>query len=415
MDTQSSFRWPKTVSLTGAKFIIVLVVVAIAAFIGGLGAQQYVFAVSTPVYDERRPDVNIGPLFTAWQLLDENFVPVGTTTVTTTSESQLWGAISGLAQSYGDEYTTFFPPKEKEIFETSVAGAFEGVGMEVGAKDGVLTVIAPLKNTPAYRAGILAGDRILSINGETTEGLVVEEAVKKIRGEKGTKVDFSISRAEKDEGTPFTVSVIRDKIVLPTLDYTTRDGTFVVSLYSFNAQASQLFADSMREFASSGLDKLVIDVRGNPGGYLEVAVDIASWFLPQGETIVSEYGVKAENQHTFESYGYNSIPKGTKIAVIIDKGSASASEILAGALRDHGIATLVGEQSFGKGSVQQLFDVTEKTSLKITIARWFTPNGTSISKSGLTPDIKVDRTAEDRESGKDPQLDRAIQFLKTGK
>ena len=328
---------------------------------------------------------------------------------------QLWGAIQGLAESYGDEYTTFFPPKEKEIFETSVAGAFEGVGMEIGAKDGILTVISPLKNTPAYRAGILAGDRILSIDGESTDGLAVEEAVKKIRGEKGTKVEFSISRAEKDEGTPFSVSVIRDKITLPTLDYTTRDGTFVISLYSFNAQASQLFSDAMEAYLASGLTKLVIDLRGNPGGYLEVAVDIASWFLPPGATVVSEYGVKEENQHSFQSYGYNSMPAGTKIAILIDRGSASASEILAGALHDHGIATLVGEQSFGKGSVQQLFDVTEKTSLKITIARWFTPNGTSISKSGLTPDIVVERTGDDREKGADPQLDRAIEFLKTGK
>ncbi len=412
---QTSIRWRKTISLTSVKFVVVLVIVAAIAFAGGLGAQQYVFAVVTPVYDERRPDVNIGPLFTAWELLDENFVPVGTTTVTTTSEMQLWGAIQGLAESYGDEYTTFFPPKEKEIFETSVAGAFEGVGMEIGAKDGILTVISPLKNTPAYRAGILAGDRILSIDGESTDGLAVEEAVKKIRGEKGTKVEFSISRAEKDEGTPFSVSVIRDKITLPTLDYTTRDGTFVISLYSFNAQASQLFSDAMEAYLASGLTKLVIDLRGNPGGYLEVAVDIASWFLPPGATVVSEYGVKEENQHSFQSYGYNSMPAGTKIAILIDRGSASASEILAGALHDHGIATLVGEQSFGKGSVQQLFDVTEKTSLKITIARWFTPNGTSISKSGLTPDIVVERTGDDREKGADPQLDRAIEFLKTGK
>ena len=171
----------------------------------------------------------------------------------------------------------------------------------------------------------------------------------------------------------------------------------------------------MRAFNTSGLNKLVIDVRGNPGGYLEVAVDIASWFLPAGETIVSEYGIKEENQHVFQSYGYYKLPKDVKVAIIMDRGSASASEILAGALKDHGIATLVGEQSFGKGSVQQLFDVTDKTSLKITVARWFTPSGTSISKSGLTPDIKVERTAEDREKGADPQLDRAIQFLKTGK
>ncbi len=355
--------------------------------------------------------VDFGPLYKSWHILEEHFV-AATTTDGVSSEERLWGAIQGLANSYGDDYTIFLPPAEKELFESEVRGDFEGVGMEIGVRDEILTVIAPLKDTPAYRAGIKSGDRILEIDGESTQGLSTEAAVRKIRGERGTEVVFTISRNGE---APFTISVVRDTILLPTLDTELReDGVFVIELYSFNASAPQLFRDAIREFAESGTDKMLIDLRGNPGGYLEVAVDLASWFLPIGRAVVIEdYNDESKNT-THRSRGYDVFTDQLKLAILINEGSASASEIFAGALREHGKATLIGETSFGKGSVQQVFPVTDTTSLKITIARWLTPNGSSISDGGITPDIEVALTEEDAEAERDPQLERAAAFLTSG-
>ncbi|HRY62976.1 MAG TPA: S41 family peptidase, partial [Candidatus Paceibacterota bacterium] len=196
------------------------------------------------------------------------------------------------------------------------------------------------------------------------------------------------------------------------------DGVFVVRLFNFSAPSADLFRDALRKFIFSGSDKLVLDLRGNPGGYLEAAVDMASWFLPSGKVIVSEEFGTNSNQapNIHRSKGYNIFdPKVLKMAILIDKGSASASEILAGALNEHGVAKLVGEKSFGKGSVQELIPVTGDTFLKITVAKWMTPNGHSISDFGLTPDIIVPITKEDIAAGKDPQLERAAKLLISGK
>lgn len=357
-------------------------------------------------------DVDLQPLFKAWDLLDENFAPASTTK-SSTAEDRIWGAIQGLASSYGDPYTTFFPPVEKKLFDSQVQGDFQGVGMEVGIKNGFLTVIAPLKGSPAERAGMKSGDVVLKIDDKDTTGITVEDAVSSIRGESGTTVTLLVGRVDE---TPFEVKIVREKINLPTIETTLRkDGVFVIRIFTFNANAAEKFREAVREFANSRSDKMIIDVRGNPGGYLEVAVDIASWFLPVGKTIVTEdYGVKRPPDVS-RSRGYDVFSDKVKLVILIDQGSASASEILAGALRDHGKATLVGAKSFGKGSVQQLFNVTSDTSLKITIARWLTPNGISISHEGITPDISVEVKKEDVEAGKDLQLERAAEFLVTGK
>ena len=350
------------------------------------------------------------PLLTAWQILDENFAP-GTTTEPLTKEDKLWGAISGLAASYGDPYTVFLPPQKKTEFESEVRGNFEGVGMEIAIKDGQLVVVAPLKNTPAERAGIQSGDFILAIDDKDTSGMAVEKAVSLIRGLGGTSVTLKMQREGK---APYDVSVVRETILLPTIDtkYLSDSGVFIISLYNFNAQVPELFRDAIREFSNTGSHKLIIDLRGNPGGYLEVAVDTASWFLPVGDAVVIEdYGIK-QPEDVHRSRGYNVFGNKLQLAILIDDGSASAAEILAGALHDHGKATLIGQKSFGKGSVQQLFEVTNDSSLKITIARWLTPNRVSISQEGISPDIKVDRTQEDRTNKKDPQLDRAVEYLK---
>lgn len=391
---------------------------AVASFLVVFGGGVYVGALGAPFaganieFSSAPPEqVDFGPLYKSWRILEEHFA-AATTTEQGTDEERVWGAIQGLAASYGDDYTVFFPPEDKELFESEIRGDFEGVGMEIGVRDEVLTVIAPLKDTPAYRAGIQSGDLIIEIDGESTLGLSTEAAVKRIRGEGGTSVTFTIVR---NGDASFEVSVVRDTITLPTLDTELRpDGVFVIQLYNFNASAPQLFRDAVRAFAESGTDKMIIDLRGNPGGYLEVAVDIASWFLPVGKVVVSEdYNNETQN-NAHRSRGYDVFTDQLKLVVLIDQGSASASEILAGALSEHGKATLIGEQSFGKGSVQQVFPVTDTTSLKVTVARWLTPNGTSISDGGITPDVAVEVTEEDREAERDPQLERAVEFLLTG-
>ncbi|MFQ5541028.1 MAG: S41 family peptidase [Candidatus Paceibacteria bacterium] len=394
------------------RTLLVAVLTLFLAFGGGIwfGTQgRTPFAGANSVSSLPPENVDFGPLYRAWRILEENYRAAGTDTEAVSGEERLWGAISGLAGSYDDAYTVFLPPEDKEIFESEVRGDFQGVGMEIGIRDDILTVIAPLKDTPAYRAGIESGDRIIEIDGESTAGITTEAAVKRIRGPQGTSITFTVLRGDQPA---FPITVVRDVIELPTLETRLRDdGVFVIELYSFNALAPQLFRDAVAEFANARADKLVIDLRGNPGGFLEVAVDIASWFLPVGKVVVTEdYGDDARDR-VHRSRGYDVFTDQLKLAILIDQGSASASEILAGALREHDIGIVVGATSFGKGSVQQIFDVTDEASLKITIAHWLTPDGTSISDGGITPDIEVEMTAEDREAGRDPQLERAAAYL----
>lgn len=392
-----------------ASISALVLVFGLGVFLGASGNAPLVGANTTS--DLPPENIDFGPLYKTWRILEENYMPA-TTTDPLTDEERVWGAISGLASSYGDPYTAFLPPAEKELFDSEVSGNFQGVGMEIGIRDEILTVISPLKDTPAYRAGIQSGDKILAIDGESTAGITIEGAVTRIRGEKGTAVTLTVLR---DEATPFDVEVVRDVITFPTVETELRDdGIFVLRLYSFNALAPQLFRDAIAEFANARTDKLIIDLRGNPGGFLEVSVDLVSWFLPVGKVIVTEdYGDDSRDR-AHRSRGYDVFTDQLKLVVLIDQGSASASEIFAGALSEHGKATLIGTPSFGKGSVQQVFDVTETSSVKVTIAHWLTPDGNSISDGGVAPDIEVEMTAEDREAERDPQLDRAVEFLLTG-
>jgi carboxyl-terminal processing protease len=327
-----------------------------------------------------------------------------------TDKDKIYGAISGLVNSYGDPYTVFFPPTENEQFEETISGVFVGVGMEVGIRDGFLTVISPIKNSPAEAAGVRSGDKIIAIDGETSVDLSVEEAVEKIRGEKGEVVSITVIReGEKD---PITIEITRDTVIIPTIDTEIKEDVFIVSLYSFSATAPNEFRAALRDFVNSGKKKLILDLRGNPGGFLDVAIDIASWFLSAGKTIAIEDFGDDEDQKIFRSKGYAPFTKSLKMAILIDEGSASASEIVAGSLAEHDIATLVGKNTFGKGSVQEVIDITDETSLKVTIAKWLTPEGKSISDGGLTPDVEVDFDPEQFAEGIDTQLQKAIEILR---
>lgn len=331
-----------------------------------------------------------------------------------TDENRVYGAISGLVGSLNDPYSAFFTPEETKSFEEDIAGSFSGIGVEVGMKDKILTVIAPLKDTPGYKAGLKSGDKILKIDKTNTSDLSIEEAVRLIHGEKGTTVVLTIFREGEKESRE--VKIVRDIINVPIIETKLRsDGIFVITLNSFSANSAELFRKAMKEFTDNKGDKLLLDLRGNPGGYLDSAVYMASWFLPSGKPIVIEDYSNNKKQKIYRSDGYDIFTDKLKFVILIDGGSASASEILAGAMQDYGIAKLVGEKSYGKGSVQEVVNITPDTILKITIAKWLTPKGNSISEKGLTPDYKVEITQKDADKKIDPQINKAIELLNNWK
>jgi carboxyl-terminal processing protease len=282
--------------------------------------------------------------------------------------------------------------------------------MEIAIQDGTLTVVSPIKGTPAYIAGVKPGDKIVSIDDKPALNMNTDEAIKLIRGEAGTKVKITFARKGVDG--PIVKEITRAAIEIPTVNTrVVSDDVFVIELYNFSAISPSAFRKALREFVESGKPNLVLDLRNNPGGYLEAALDMASWFLPSGKLVVTEdFGGKRENV-VYKSKGYDVFNDKLKFVILINEGSASASEILAGALSQHGKATLIGQKSFGKGSVQELVPVTDSTSLKVTVAHWLTPNGTSISKNGIMPQIVVKVTPENTKDGNDPTMDAAVKFL----
>lgn len=353
---------------------------------------------------EKSPETDFAPFWKTWNVLREKYASENGFD----DQKMVWGAISGMVNSLGDPYTTFFPPVEKKNFESDVKGSFEGVGMEIGIRKNILTVIAPLKGSPAERAGISTGDKILKIDDKETIDMMVDEAVKLIRGEKGTVVMLTVLKEEEEE--PREISITRDVISIPVVETEVRGNKiFVIKLYSFSENSPEAMRKALREMINSGSEKLILDLRSNPGGYLEASVDIASWFLPLGKVVAKEKFTDGR-EVLYKSKGYD-VFNNLKMAILVNQGSASASEILAGALHEHNKATLIGEKTFGKGSVQELVNITPDTALKVTIARWLTPNGLSISKEGLAPDIEVKMDKKDIEEKRDPQMDKAIEVL----
>ncbi len=340
-----------------------------------------------------------------WKLIDEKFP----NSSEIDSESRIYAATKGLVESLGDDYSSFFDPVESEYFTQNLAGEFGGVGMEVGMKNDTVVVISPLKDSPAYKAGIKAGDYVLAVDGESIVGLSIDEAIKLIRGEAGTEVTLKIFRDGDEDSKEITIT--RDIIQVPTIKTNIKDDVFVIELFSFSENSPKLFQEALQEFIDSGKKHLILDLRGNPGGFLEAARDMASWFLPEGKVVVTESFSSGEDV-AYRSKGYDIFNENLKFVVLVDGGSASASEILAGAFQDYKIAKIVGSQTFGKGSIQELIPVPGGGSLKVTIAKWFTPNGISISENGLTPDVVIDVTKEDIEKDSDTQLEKAIEVVK---
>lgn len=390
---------------------IVIAVLLLTVFGIGLlvGRGTLQASAEAPIGIENADGVtDFSAFWNAWQVLEEKYPFEDAPS----AKDRMYGAIQGLARSYDDPYTIFLPPEDNATFNEDLAGEFSGVGMEIGLRDEVITVIAPLKGTPAEAAGMLPGDIIYEIDGESTIDMTVEEAVDRIRGPRGSTVTVTVLR--EGEFEPLDIVITRDLITVPTLETSEpADGVFMIQLYNFIGDVDPQFDAAMEEFIASGADKLILDLRSNPGGFLQSAITISSWFLPLGDMIVQEdFGPNSDANEAFRSLGTSSkIGRDFDMVVLVNQGSASASEIVAGALSQQGRATLVGEQTFGKGSVQEVVPLPSDTALKITVARWLTPDGTSISENGLTPDVEVERTFEDFQEDRDPQLDKAIEIL----
>ncbi len=418
---------PET-SISVRTAILAALILTLSAFGSGFvfgttsfGSSLMPASVAQAIGSEQAPEgVDFSPVWKAWQIMDAKFVPasVATSTASTTEaeivgtpeEKRVYGMIQGLAASLGDPYTFYLPPVEQKQFTEDLSGEFTGVGMEIAVKDEIVTVVAPLKGTPAERAGIKPGDRVLEIDSTSTKGMDVSSAVQRIRGPKGTVVTLKMYRDGWEE--PRDIKVTRDIINVPIVDTERKpNGVFVISLHSFTANSSLLFRDALREFINSGDNKLILDLRGNPGGYLESSVEIASWFLPSGKIVVSEDYAGHQTNVDHRSRGYDVFNENLRMIILVDKGSASASEILAGALKHWGIAKLVGTATFGKGSVQELIPITENTGLKITVARWLMPDGVQIPHDGIKPDVEV-KIPEDNKEGEDPQMDKALELLR---
>lgn len=350
-------------------------------------------------------DVDFNLFWEAWELINENYLK----DKEVSASDKVYGAIRGLVGSLDDPNSVFYTPEDNRLFQDDIRGSFGGIGAELGLRKGQILIIAPLKGTPAERAGLKAGDQILKVNATSTEGFTVEQAVKIIRGPEGTDVTLTIFREGWEKSKEFTIT--RSTIIVPTVDFEMRENVAYIQLHSFNANASRHFYDAIVKAATENAEGVVLDLRNNPGGYLEVAVDLAGWFLPQGTLVVSESGRDGIIEK-FEAQGNAALAE-LPVVVLVNQGSASASEILAGALRDQRNVKLIGEQTFGKGTVQQIHSLRDKSSVKLTWAQWVLPNGHILEGTGLKPDIEVKITDEDTEEKRDPQLEKALEILKS--
>ncbi|MEO8065973.1 MAG: S41 family peptidase [Candidatus Doudnabacteria bacterium] len=324
----------------------------------------------------------------------------------------MYGAVSGMVSAAGDPYTTFFNPDEAKAFTEQLRGSFSGIGAEVGVKNEQIVIIAPLEDTPAAKAGILADDAILEINGESTQGMSVDLAVSKIRGKEGTTVNLNI--LHKGQTTTQDITITRAKIVVKSvkLDSKNINGKqiAVIKMNEFGDDTKGLLDQAIGTIAKGNYSGVILDLRNNPGGYLETAISTISNWIGSDQVAVKEIGY-GNDEKNYKTSGISRL-KGMKTVILVNGGSASASEIVAGALQDYKVATLVGEKTFGKGSVQELQDLSGGSEIKITVAKWYTPKGRGIHKIGLDPDIKVQLTPDDTKNKKDPQMDKALELLK---
>lgn len=348
-------------------------------------------------------DADFDIFWYAWRKLDSKFPDAKEIS----NQDKIYGAIKGLSSAYNDPYTQFLSPEELTALNDDLRGDLVGIGVEIDMKEGVPIVVAPLEGSPAEKAGVLSGDAILEVDGVSTKNMSIDQVIKRIRGEENTTVTIVVVNISGTESR--TISIKRSLIKVPTIKTEIKDGVFVLRIYNFYDNSVSDFQKAIEKFKNSKLDKMVLDLRGNPGGYLESAVNIASWFIPEGEVVLREKFGKGKSENIYKSYGFgDKWNKKFKVAILVDFGSASASEILAGALSEQIGAKIFGESTYGKGSVQELISMSKDTALKITVAKWLTPKGISISETGLKPHFEI---KDDIKTDSDEVLVEAIKFL----
>jgi carboxyl-terminal processing protease len=364
------------------------------------------FAGNKTAYNVAQPNgLNFSEFWDAYNKLQQNFYDPSKIK----NSSVEYGAIEGMANSLGDPYTEFFDPTSAKLFQSDLAGSFEGIGAQIDIENGVLTVVAPIPGTPAAKAGLKTGDAILKINNIDTSTLNVDEATDDIRGAKGTTVTLNIFRKGWTAAKDFTIT--RDTINAPVVTWSMKDNDIAyLQLTQFDQTVPDDFQKAANQILQSNAKGIVLDLRDDPGGYLEVAQNVAGWFLQSGSTVtVEDFGGK-KAQQTYKTSGGGQLEK-YPLVILVNGGSASASEILSGALRDDRGIKLVGAQSFGKGSVQNILTFPDGSLLKVTIAHWLTPKGTSINKVGLKPDVAVTMPDSATTPTQDPQLQKALEMV----
>lgn len=391
------------------KKILVKILIAIIIIVSGFAIFSFGFQYGyrqIPAPPKGLPEnADITLLWDVWQKIKERYPG------DIDHQKMIYGAVKGLVRGLGDPYTVFFSPEDSKIFRENITGSFEGVGMEIGLRKGELTIISPLEGTPAQKAKLLPGDKIIKVGEVFTRNISLEKAVKLIRGEKGTSVLLTIHRKGWDETREFKIT--REVIKIPTIQWEIIEGNIAkIRIYHFSGTLNADFTQMAQKVLEGPAKKLILDLRNNPGGLLREAHLVAEWFLEKGDIITIESFGEDRKQKKHLAMG-NEALKGYPIVVLINQGSASGAEILAAALRDNrDNVKLIGEKSFGKGSVQEPVDLRGGSLLKVTVARWLTPKGELISGVGLEPDIVVEMTEEDYKEKRDPQLEKAIEVLK---
>lgn len=393
------------------KFLVFFLIIAFFVIFSlgiWIGKIQVVCKICPP------EKIDFSLFWESWDKLQKNYI----NPEKLNNQNMIYGAISGLIDSLGDPYTTFFNPTDTKLFLEDVSGHFEGVGMEVGIRKGQLQIIAPLEGTPAKKAGLRPGDKIIKIDDVLTAELKIEEAINLMRGPKGTEVSLYILREGWEAPKEFKIK--RAVIEIPSLKWelinlngeADKEGEIAyLRLYQFSEKANSDFSKAAIEILKSPAKKIILDLRNNPGGYLEIAQEIAGWFLNRGQIVVVEDFNIRQDQIVYKTEG-NANLLDYPTVILINQGSASASEILAAALRDNRGIKLIGETSYGKGSVQELESLSGGSSLKITVADWLTPKGDRINNVGLEPDIKIEMAEEDYAQDRDSQLEKAIEIIR---
>ncbi len=383
-----------------------LVALAIGVGLGLVFASGYLLGDFRARPGAAQTPADFSLLWQVRDLLNNKFIgelPAG--------QAQVYGAAHGLAAAYKDPYTVFVEPAPRRIERDEMRGHFGGIGARMGRNEAGDLVLTVMRDRPAARAGIQDGDVLVAVDGKPiTREMTVQDVIGLVRGDEGTRVALTIRRGR--EGAAFDVSVVRERIETPSVEWRVLNASGHVGyarVALFGERTNQELKTALAELAGQGIDKLVLDLRGNGGGLVEAAVDITSQFLAEGHVLREQK--RGGEERYFPVERTSSPAHAWPLAVLTDAGTASASEIVAGALRDAGRATLIGEKTYGKGSVQEVHEFPDGSSLHVTVARWLTPQRNQIDKVGLEPDIPVALTAEDRDQGRDPQLARAQAWL----